>query len=426
MSRSQTIVVLAGLLFAGTALGQMPPWMEGPPAGAPALANGFPNQPLLPGPAAQPPLAPVPATAPSPGSDYSMWGSLGYLLGWVRGDTPPRLLTTSPPDTPRSAAGVLGVQGNGVVFGGKPLKTGSRSGGQLQLGDWLDPEHKYGLEGGFFLLGGANTSFLAASNGTPILARPFFDATTNQPASKLVAFPGTFAGTAYISDTAHHFWGFNIDLRENVFCTPTCRLDALIGYRFLDYAEQLVIEDTAIPISGQAGPFAGGSAQHTVDRFGVRNVFNGLDIGLRNDWTWETLSFGLLGKVAGGYLDHGLRTVGFTTFTAPGMAPAAFPRGLLALPSNGGAPGSHSWTYVPEVGGTLGWQLSSNIRLNVGYWALWLMNAAQPGHEIDQAINPNNLPPATTTAPPVRPLPLVHATQTLWVQALTVGLEVRY
>ena len=95
-----------------------------------------------------------------------------YLLWWVKGDSVPALVTTSPPTVTRAQAGVLGQPGTTVLFGDERLNQTARSGGRVVLGWWLDPRDR--IEGDFFMLGQANAGFDQTSGGTPILARPFF------------------------------------------------------------------------------------------------------------------------------------------------------------------------------------------------------------------------------------------------------------
>jgi hypothetical protein len=113
----------------------------------------------------------------------------------MRGEALPPLVTTSPPGTPVSQAGVLGTPGAAVLFGDNHVNNDARSGFRVTLGGWLDSAQTLGVEGSFFMLERQATGFTASSPGSPILARPFVDATTGLPAAaELVAFPGTLSG----------------------------------------------------------------------------------------------------------------------------------------------------------------------------------------------------------------------------------------
>jgi hypothetical protein len=124
-----------------------------------------------------------------------IWAEAEYLLWWMKGATLPPLITTSPSGTPATQAGVLGAPGTAILFGGDRVNDDVRSGGRFTLGAWLDDCHTLGVEGDFFFLSSRGSGFDASSTGSPILARPFIDATTGQPNSQLIAFPGLLAGS---------------------------------------------------------------------------------------------------------------------------------------------------------------------------------------------------------------------------------------
>ena len=418
MIRIRTTVILAALLFAGSAPAQAPPWPQGPSPGRP-LPGGAPV-------AQSPPLAPAAPGSPDPEDvtgDNGLYGSVGYLLGWVRGDPIPVLVSTSPPGTPQRSAGVFGAIGTRALFGGKPANTEARSGFRAEVGYWFNADHSFGIEVGGFILGGDNASFGATSTGTPILARPFIDTTTGA-ASSLIAFPGTSAGSINVSDVAHRFYGANVDLRENLCCGAWGRLDVLLGYRGLGYTERLLIQQTVVPTSG---PFAAGTTVRSSDSFATRNIFNGIDIGLRNEFRYDDWFVDLMGKVSGGHVSERLNIAGSQIASVPGFAPATSQGGLLALPSNIGSHPHHTYTLIPEVAFALGYQFSPNVRVSVGYWALLWPNTVRPGDQIDTLVNPALLPPATaTTAAGSHPIVTNHHNSDLWVQALTFNLEFRY
>ena len=137
-----------------------------------------------------------------------IWGSAEYLVWWRPREWICRLwLTTSPLETPRDEAGVLGEPGTEVLFGGDDVLTGSRSGLRLRLGFWFDPMYQVGLQGDYFEIQNKSSKFNASSDaaGHPILARPFFNMNPRVPVtnvydpparedSQLVSFPDELGG----------------------------------------------------------------------------------------------------------------------------------------------------------------------------------------------------------------------------------------
>jgi hypothetical protein len=58
---------------------------------------------------------------------------------------------------------------------------------------------------------------------------------------------------------------------------------------------------------------------------------------------------------------------------------------------------------------------------------LWLLNAVRPGDQVDLFVNPGLIPPATATPTGnlARPA-FTNGTIDLWVQTVSVGVELRY
>src|SRR4029453_13105386 len=74
-------------------------------------------------------------------------------------------------------------------------------------------------------------------------------------------------------------------------------------------------------------------------------------------------------------------------FTAFGPT-QTFPGGYFALPTNIGSHKRTVFAVVPEVGLTLGFQLTRWASVFAGYSFLYTNNVARPGNQIDRSINP--------------------------------------
>src|SRR4051812_40598847 len=197
MTTRITVALVAVLGLVGVAIGQ--------PA-APARLVPPPVRPGL-------TTAPVADAEPIAGPDEPanlvdpFWATGDYMMGWVNGMHLPPLATTSPAGTPRVNAGVLGQPGTTVVIGDVNANKDMRSGGRVGVGYWFDDCRSLCVEAGYFLLDGQSSSYQAASNGTAILARPFFDAATNNPVSTLAAFPGLTSGSVAVQASSSNFQG---------------------------------------------------------------------------------------------------------------------------------------------------------------------------------------------------------------------------
>ncbi len=418
MIRTVTTTILAAFVLAGTAWGQSPGGSQDTPANLPAA-----NDILQPTPKPVPtPASAIPGDVPDGGvHDTALWGSVSYMLGWVQGDHLPFLVTTSPAGTPRAAAGVL--PNTTPLFGGTAQNQQSRSGVQGDLGYWFDPQHQAAIEGGFFYLQSRNSPFFASSDGSTILARPYVDAQTNTPSSSLAAYPGLSAGSIRISEDSHQIWSGNIDFRENFFSGTYWRLDSLLGYRYFQLNERLLIQQGVQPIGG---PFVPGTTISSTDSFVTGNIFNGVDLGVRGTFTYDAFSLDLTGKVSAGRVTQQLTINGYQVVTVPGASPVTSEGGLLALATNIGSHGTHSFTVIPEIGILLNYQVNQYTNLRFGYSAQWLVNFIRPGLEIDTTINPTQIPPTTLTpAQNEHPIVMGNTTYVL-VQGITFGVEFRY
>jgi len=107
------------------------------------------------------------------------------------------------------------------------------------LGAWLNECRTLGVEGDFFLLSSRGSGFVASSTGSPILARPFLDATTGRPNSELVAFPGLLAGTVSAHSASTGLLGADAMLRANLCRGCDYQLDLIGGYRYLRLSDVL-------------------------------------------------------------------------------------------------------------------------------------------------------------------------------------------
>lgn len=347
-----------------------------------------------------------------------VWGSAEFLLWWTKGSFVPPLVTTSPPGTPLGDAGVLGKPGTSVLFGDDRINDGVRPGGRFTLGGWLSERHTLGIEANYFILANETTNFFAASDGIPILARPFFDVTTGVNDSVKTAYPGFVKGSIDITASSQ-LQGAEVYFRQALCCGCCCRLDLLGGYRFLSLREDLGIND--IEISNDPTNPLFGIPIIIREGFDTANNFHGGELGLsgemqRGQWFVRATAKAALGGTG--------RIVNINgTTQVNGFAPEN--GGLLALPTNIGHFPSNAFSFVPEVDLYLGYNICPKLRAFVGYSFLYWTNVVRPGDQIDLRIN--------TTQPPLGdglvgpPLPAFSNNHSdFWAQGFSFGLEFRY
>ena len=71
--------------------------------------------------------------------------------------------------------------------------------------------------------------------------------------------------------------------------------------------------------------------------------------------------------------------------------------GLLALSSNIGHYEQNQFAVVPEIGLTLGYQVSRHLQLNFGYSFIYWSSVARAGDQINIKVNPDLIPPSSGT-----------------------------
>jgi hypothetical protein len=364
------------------------------------------------------------------------YGNVEYLLWWVSGDSRPPLVTTSPPGTSISQAGVIGNPGTLVVVGSPTVdnfRTGwndGRSGFRITLGGWIDDDHAYGVEGSFFMLDSKAARFPLGSNGSPILARPFIDATTGKEAAERIAFPGDVTGSVLVTDANTGLIGGDLLFRGNLCCGCGWRLDALGGWRTLRLVDRLTISEQLTSVNPSSPNFiVPGTTVDVGDAFGTKNEFNGLDLGLNAEFQsedFQNLYLELFARIAFGPNHQAVDINGGTQVTVPGGAPSASEGGLLALSSNIGHHSRDDFSVVPELGIKVNYQVAPRVRLTLGYAYLYWSDVVRPGDQIDRTVNPGLLPGSSTpSSTPARPS-FTFQTTAFRAQGFDAGLEFRF
>lgn len=383
------------------------------------------ESPAVPAPAADvptPPVDPGGAFAQQPPAGPRVYGSVEYLLWWIRDDHTPPLVSTSPVGTPLPAS--LGP--NTTVLYGGDLSNNPFSGARYTLGCWLDSCRTWAIEGNVFFLGMRSTNFFADSQEFPILGRPFFDLNNRVESAQLTTLPGIAADGTTVTSSSE-LWGAEANVRSNLWNWRSGRLDGLVGFRYLDLQENLAIGEDLTLLTNVVldnGPLPAGTHVGLVDSFNTHNQFYGGQVGLAGAWFWGRWMVGTLGKVALGCNNETIQINGFQNVTPPAGPAQTFQGGLLALPSNIGTFNRDRFAVVPEVGANVGYQLNKHVRFTLGYTFLLISNVVRPGEQIDPGLNINEIPNFEKGPPPIRVGPVVPFSETaFWAQGVNLGVQ---
>ena len=351
-----------------------------------------------------------------------LWFRGEYLMWWNRDADLPALATTSPANTPRPQAGVLGAPTTSILFGDDDVTNGMHSGGRFTAGIWSDDCQEVGFEAVYLFLNRAESVFAADSQSTPILARPFFNVTSNQQDAVLVAYPGQSAGSITIRDGTR-MWTGELLMRRALAREKTRDLDWLIGYRYARMDESLTA-DQSITITNPIGVIPVGTVFTAFDRFATRNDFHGAEIGAetrayRGNWTVN-----LAAKVAFGDTRSRVDIAGNSVVAIPNNAPVGSAGGVLAQPTNIGQFHRNMFTMLPEFDARIDCHLTSNLSLTCGYTFLYWSRLARPQDQIDTNLNPTQFSGGqlTGTAAPIHRFTSVD----FWAQGVSFGVDYQY
>lgn len=358
------------------------------------------------------------------------WVSVDYLGWYQAGMRTPALVTSSPAGTPQNAAGVL--PNSQILFGGNDdLLSDTMNGVRVRVGVWSATRPNAGAEGEYFGFSQQTGSFDRNSTGSPILARPFYNNVTGLQDSELVAFPNLLSGRIQVQAESQ-LASAAVRFRHMLCCSNGCgysslacspiqsqsRIDATVGWRYMQLREGLMItEDLTSLEANNPGSFL------IQDSFKTFNQFNGAEVGVqwlgrRGYWSAETIL-----RVSIGNSLQRLEVAGTTQSPKGG---AISQGGLLAQPGrNIGNFEQENFAMIPELGATVGYQLTERLKLNVGYTFLYWSNLIRPGDQIDTTVNPNLLPPAIPGNTFLGPAVDIRETD-YWVQGLSVGGEYRW
>jgi hypothetical protein len=308
-----------------------------------------------------------------------------YLLWWAKGSHLPPLATAGTP----AGEGRLGDPGTAIVLGNQDLNEGARSGGRFALGYWLDDLQDWSLQANVLVLGDRSINLAASSDEFAVLSRPFSDVRRQAEAVEPVGFPGAAAGSVSVNHTGF-LWGLEGDLAGNVAWSPWGRVDVLAGLRYLELHENLSITEASSVTAGAGAvlpalaPRAGESFLST-DAFRGENRFFGGTVGATAALSRGCWTLTLVGKLSlGGEKEDTLVAgTGVVTRRAAGGARTILGEGLLAQPPNGGTFRRNTFAAVPEVGATLGYQLTDQVRVYGGYTFLYFSDVLRPEDQID-------------------------------------------
>jgi hypothetical protein len=356
------------------------------------------------------------------------------LYWWMKGDpTPPLVNTRNPGESFR------GTAITNTIFGGSDLGEEGTAGVRVRGVWWFTDRHCWGLDGSAFYLGELQDRFFLTSDGAPQVGRPFNDATpgaTLPVNAQLVSGTnanGTLTGSVEVLRRST-LWGYDANLRRNLWCGDCLTCDLFFGFRSLGLDESLAIRENLVVRNSNVVNIPAGTTFIVQDKFATSNRFYGGQIGCDSTFRLgEYWTLGVRSSVGIGCTQYTLDISGSTTTTTPrqagGIPTTQFSEGgLLALQgTNIGSYSRKRFSVVSDVGFTLGYDICDWMRLTAGYNFLYWTNVGRPGQAIDNTVNRNFVPNVVNVgdAGPRRPAPLFN-TQDFFAHGVSFGLQLRW
>jgi hypothetical protein len=342
-----------------------------------------------------------------------------YLAWWTKSTDYPALVTTNPDAaTPRSRAGVLDASGTEILYSGSDGDSGMHSGVRFSMSYWLTPCHETALDVTYTTLGNSSATFDRSSAQNAILARPYYNvasAVAAQDAWLLAYTNDGQTGEIHITNTQELNF-LEAAVRCSIVKQSNRNLDFMFGYRYGRFAEALAINDSTTYL---------GSTTAKSDVFEARNEFNGFEMGFVSTTRYCRWSLDVLAKLAMGNTRSRVDIAGNTNVTDALGNTVHYAGGLLALPSNSVPVERNNFSAIPELGFTLGYDLTCRLKATVGYSFVYWSGVMRPADQIDTNVNGTQVPPTSGQSGVSAPESKAVTTD-FWAQGINLGLDYRY
>ena len=327
----------------------------------------------------------------------STWVEAETLLWWGKGMTgAPTIVSGGPNAVPTNVLG--GGPDNPV---GENLRVGYR----FTAGTWLDCDQNYGVMGRVFGLYGNEDR--TVFSGQPTTGIRFFDTSpsVNNLNNYLVqqTTPGGNNTGDIIVENELDLVAADVSLRMRLLGDGLSRGDLLAGYSFLRLDSSYRLQSEILDgITGNGIP--DGTVTTATDTFGTRNEFHGGHLGFMNEVASGRFSLALLGKVAMGNMRSTSSIAGSFSEVRPQPDPSFnADRGLFAQSTNIGVTTQDRFTFIPEAGAKLKYQLGRG-QLGIGYTLLAMPSVVLAAGQIDTNVSSDHFaqvpldPPRTPVA----------------------------
>ncbi len=331
--------------------------------------------------------------------------SVEYLNWWLREGRIPATLTTSS----QASQGLLGQPDTRILYGDQRLRTrhDDQFGGVgAKVAYWFDDGQTTGVEADGFTLERDSTHFRLDSNGSTLLARPYFNA-DGSPASAIVAgqTPEGLRSGSFVGYSRIELFGEEANLIGLLLRGGDFRLDLLGGARFLQMRDRTDLTGVSVSL-----PVAS-TLYSQEDHYRTGNAYYGGQIGLRGECIFDRWTVDLRGAIGLGANEEQLREFGYSLYQTP-VARIVSPNGLTVQANDTGTFNRTAVNLLSTVGVKVNYRLTPHASVCAGYSFLLWDGALRSGDQINPVVNTN-----PHAAPGI-----AFKQDTFWAQGVDVGL----
>jgi hypothetical protein len=345
------------------------------------------------------------------------WEAAAEFIYWYprRGYIPP-IVTTGPAESGgrRDAAGVVTLYGDERI----DLRHDRLIGIRGQVGVYFDPAGEWLAEVRCFFLERDSSHYAIKPRDDLLLARPYVSAVDGTYQAEIFAGPtpdGMVLEGSLNAYTRLEVFGQEVNLRRELWAGEHVCLTGIIGARFLQLRDRFDVTTSSRELPGRA------ALRSVSDHFQTFNKFYGGQAGLQSAWQWQPWSLQVRSTLAVGATEEIIRTKAFRLTQTPTFRDLR-PLGLWVLPSNSGSFRRLLFDLAGEIDLNLGYQVTSQLRLFVGYTFLGWAKPVRSGQQVD-AVNTDQL--LVPAAFPARPK-ITFRDELFWLQGISLGGEVRW
>ena len=335
-----------------------------------------------------------------PPTGLGMWIRADYLIWYEKESDVVPLVTTSTgfPVDPADLL-TLGTPETQIVFGNEQVDDNPLDGWRLEVGAWLDAAATFGIFGRYMEAGGRNLGFNAGPNDFNFLGIPFFDPDIADEDALDLTIPNQRLGLVGVS-LEGDVKSWEILYRRLVETGSNYRLDWVYGYRNFTLDETLRLTASTLVTDAAAGIV--GTQVDLNDQFDVENRFHGIDLGITGHSHQGCWSLDFLAKVALGVMEQEVDVTGAQLISVPNLDVTRNVGGLFSQESNIGQNDESEFAVIPEIDVNLGYAVTSNLDLTIGYTFIYVNSVVRAGSVIDRTVDPGlavDLDPVNSNRP---------------------------